>query len=629
MQTPLLRRRAIFVHRHSCCDWKISLEFFARLPIICPMMKSILFLQLPIQRLTLADQDQNFPAAAYALSAYVQQRPIGRDFKFQILDPTLQNAASDETLLSAILRQTPDMLAFSFYCWNIERSLALAEQVKQAFSNTTAPVIIAGGPEVTPDNPLLHHPMIDLYVAGEGEVTFEAVLREWCVNGQVPRNLPGTMYVVEDTLFVNPPQPQAVDLNATRPPHLTGMVPRRPWNDLFCETMRGCPFHCHFCYYHKTARELRLLRRDTILDLVRHAVEQQYDSLFFLDPCFNLHPDLNALLNEIAAINVNRQVKLATELRADLLTPQQARLLAEAGFYDVEIGLQSIHPETIKNTGRTQDLKKFLRGAEAMLAQGIHCKVDLMVGLPGDNLTKFKQSARWVKRHGLDGDLQVFCLSVLPGTYFRQHADTLKLRYAPFQPYYLRSSPDWSLEDIHAAFTWAEDYFGITFEPETARILPLEIAADQRRNGLHEVIEVQPDAPFMCPDQTAYTTTWIIGPLHTTDDLWQHLPAMQAYTGRNPYGAYHVVLDLQRPLPLNALLEFCTAFKPVKTLFLDRDLSVFSGAALHHYQVTLRIPRTEDARFSARYLKQVSRHFQIVHYHEATKASRHEEEREL
>ena len=591
--------------------------------------KKLLFVQLPIPRLSMTREDHNIPVAAFYLHSYLLEHPITTCFEMQILDPDVQNYGSDETILQAMRAFAPDVLCFSLFCWNVERSLYLAEQIKNPpFCDGChhPPLILAGGPEVTPDNSLLQHSAIDLYVYGEGEYTLLLILEAWLAKTALHswhEHIPGTMYAENDEWRVNPPQEHAVDINTTTPAYLKGIVPRTNWNEMFVETMRGCPFSCRFCYYNKNCGAIRYLKRETVLQLVQYAIEQQYREIFLLDPSFNIRPDLEELLREIAHLNHDRPIKIATELRADLVDEHLAYLLAAAGIYEVELGLQSIHPDTIQQIGRTQHLDAFLRGTRAMLKRGIETKVDLIVGLPGDSLEKFKQSARWVKREGLDASLQVFCLSILPGTYFRQYAEALGIKYCPLPPYYLLSSPDWSEEDLKTAFSWAEDYFGISFEPDLDDELTLQPfdklramqvqGADGEPVEPQEIVYVHPYRSFQRPAAAANITKWVVGPIHRAEDLMVHLPAMQHYTRANPYGIYLVYIELHQEIPLEAIVDFYTAFASLKQHFLDRDFSVLSihNAQISHYRLEILLKRSRLPHFSVQYREALQQHFYI------------------
>lgn len=563
--------------------------------------KTVLFAQLPIPRLSILHEDHNIPVAALHLQAYLLDQEIAAHFSFQLLDPFLQNYGSDEAIISEVLAIAPDVLCFSLFCWNVERSLFVAEQIKQRAAGRPAPVILAGGPEVTPDNALLRHPAIDGYAYGEGELTLRLLLEALLKTGRVPHDLPGTLIMRNGVWQAQPPQTQALDLNAVRSPYLMGVVPPGRWQEMHVETMRGCPFSCRYCYYNKQCGDVRFLRQEAVLDLVRYGLNHGYSGMFLLDPSFNIRPDLAELLTKIAALNPERRLKLATELRADMIDERLARLLAEAGMYEVELGLQSIHADTMRLIGRTQSLDKFRRGAQAMSAQGIETKVDLIVGLPGDDLEKFKTSARWVKKHGLDGFLQVFCLSVLPGTHFRAHARELGLNFSPLPPYYLHSSAAWSVEAIQEAFNWTEEFFDMTFEPDMEEACSFAPTLDGR---LQEIVEARPAQPLAYPARAANITTWRVGAIAREEDLFAHLPVMQAFTRNNPHGVYLVYLELAQPIAIEAIFEFYAAVTPIQQRFLDRDLGVLTrdDEPIFHYQLSLLIREADRANFSERYL---------------------------
>ena len=567
----------------------------------------LLFVQLPIPRLGITREDHNIPVAAFYLQAYLQQQELSKSWQIQVLPASLQNYASDETLLREISAIAPDIVGFSLFCWNVERSLSLAHKLK---STASAPLILAGGPEVTPDNPLLHKTSVDLYIDGEGEYTLRSIL-ESILEGEehtVPLDLPGAFYYHENTLRLNPPQKHAIELNETPSAYLQGLVPRRDWNEMFVESMRGCPFHCRFCYYNKRCGGIRFLAQHSVLELLHYAIRQNYREIFLLDPSFNIRPDLEILLRRMAEINPDRQTKIATELRADMIDERLAQLLADAGIYEVELGLQSIHADTMRQVGRVQNLNKFLHGARAMLERGIECKVDLIVGLPGDNLEKFKQSARWVKQQGLDEDLQVFCLSVLPGTYFREHAREFGLNYSPFPPYYLESSPEWPPDDIQQAFSWTEDYFGIHFEPDIDR----DLSFSPELNGdLQKIITIDPAVPFALPTATTAITKWRIGPIRTSRDLKTHLRTIQEYCRKNPYGVYSFYLKLAAEIPLDSLFSFYHALVPQERQFIDRDLGILSAkdAEIFRFRMEILIAKSQHPQFAPDYLDSLRQYF--------------------
>ena len=113
-------------------------------------------------------------------------------------------------------------------------------------------------------------------------------------------------------------------------------------------------------------------------------------------PTLNQRRNFRDFLRLLARCNPDRQFTYFGELRAEGITPEVARLLHEAGFAEVEIGLQSIDPLAMQLMDRHNNLQAFERGARAMLDLGIKVKVDLIIGLPGDTVDSVRRGIDYV-----------------------------------------------------------------------------------------------------------------------------------------------------------------------------------------------------------------------------------------
>ena len=151
-------------------------------------------------------------------------------------------------------------------------------------------------------------------------------------------------------------------------------------------------------------------------------------------------------------------------MRAEGIRVETARLLRAANFQEVEVGLQSLDPQAQKLMGRHVSLEAFERGARAMLDEGIRVRVDLILGLPGDTVDSVRRGLEYLDRVRPFSELQVFNLSVLPGTAFRQTAADLGLEYQPRPPYYVLQTPTLDLEDLYGLMDEAQEVFGIVFD---------------------------------------------------------------------------------------------------------------------------------------------------------------------
>ncbi len=212
-------------------------------------------------------------------------------------------------------------------------------------------------------------------------------------------------------------------------PYLAGILDAADEEMLLLETIRGCIFKCKFCYYPKSYDDLYFLSEEKIVANLEHARRRGAREVVLLDPTLNQRRDFGGFLKLLARENPDRQFTYFGELRAEGITAEIARLLAEANFTEVEIGLQSIDPLAMELMDRHNNLRAFERGARAMLDNGIKVKVDLIIGLPGDTVDSIRRGIEYVHSSGLYSEVQVFNLAVLPGTAFRQEAKQLGLVY--------------------------------------------------------------------------------------------------------------------------------------------------------------------------------------------------------
>jgi hypothetical protein len=170
----------------------------------------------------------------------------------------------------------------------------------------------------------------------------------------------------------------------------------------------------------------------------------------------NARPRLRRLLKQIIAINEKGKLAISSEIRAETIDAELADLFAAAGFSSFEIGLQSTNAAALRIMNRPTDLRRFVKGARLLKERDMLPRIDLIAGLPGDDLENFASSVDFVARNGLQDDVQIFPLAVLPGTDFRARHRQLGLRFESSPPYYVIETPTFSNEDLLLAFDYAE-----------------------------------------------------------------------------------------------------------------------------------------------------------------------------
>ena len=111
-------------------------------------------------------------------------------------------------------------------------------------------------------------------------------------------------------------------------------------------------------------------------------------------------------------------VAVSIGTRPDCLPPEVLDLLAELNKRKpvwVELGLQTIHPETARYIRRGYDLPVFEEAVKNLKAMGINVIVHCILGLPGETKDMMKETVSYIGKSGADG-IKLRLLHVLKGT---------------------------------------------------------------------------------------------------------------------------------------------------------------------------------------------------------------------
>ncbi len=534
-----------------------------------------LLVQLPIPPVGPETVRGNVPLAAGYLKLFARRQGLEQAWQIDILPPQIVNRLGDQGLLQAILERRPALVGFTCYLWNVDRSLWLATELRRQCPELT---IVLGGPEITADNAwVLQSGAADYAVVGEGEQTFAELLAAQAAGATVD-SIPGLW--TRSAGQTPEPRHPLEHLDAISSPYLDGILDAADQETMLLETTRGCAYRCRFCYYPKSYARQYFLREDCVLANLRHAHERGAREVFLLDPTLNQRRDFPAFLRLLARGNPARQFTYSAELRAESIQPETARLLAEAHFTEVEVGLQSVDPHAQELMDRRVNLKAFERGVRAMLDVGIKVRVDLILGLPGDTPDSVRRGIDFLDQRGLVSEAQVFNLSVLPGTAFREQAAALGLTYQARPPYYVLRTPTLDAEDLVELMAEAQDAFGTEFDPLPPADREPPRASDPPLPGC--VVDLDaPPAPLPPAHERAHAfTLWL-----RSGDFHAHAERAAGVVAEllndNPHTTLQVVLDAPHPDQVGeSVLAAVEAACYRTTSYLDRYYSLHPNPSL-------------------------------------------------
>ena len=357
--------------------------------------------------------------AVYSLKACAELQNID-DLTIAVLEFTINDRYQD--VLSGILAQDADVIAFSSYIWNTDRIRRLIRDIRLVRGESVR--LWAGGPEATyyPER-FLREDGADLCMLGEGEDVFSALAVDYAgkdkgaspiAKREADSCLRGIAFLREGDL-VSTGLAAPVDMDGI--PFLYRDLTLFSDRILYYEASRGCPFSCAYCL---SGRERGIRRRnlDTVRQELQFFLDQRVRQVKFIDRTFNSDPDFAMAIWRYLQEHDNGVTNFHFEIEADRMTGEELALLQglRPGLIQMEIGVQSANPETLRSVHRRPELTRIAEVMAALVpAQNINLHLDLIAGLPYEGMESFRHSFNTVyamQPH----QFQVGFLKLLKGT---------------------------------------------------------------------------------------------------------------------------------------------------------------------------------------------------------------------
>lgn len=422
--------------------------------------------------------------APEVLRAYVEQFEVGGAFDIRTLNLSIFSQSLDE--MEAILAgEDADIIGFSTYIWNVTAVLELAERLPAT--------VVLGGPQMNSVEPGFfdEHPGVDFVVVGEGEETLKELLEFFA--GQRPLE---TVHGVVTDGVVTPPRPVLADLSDIPSPYerIFREHPGISW--IAYETSRGCPYLCGFCTwgYSKKMRYHDLPRVLSDLDVIlkQPGLERIYlcDSSILLDK-----PRAKAILKHV--VETNRDIVIRYEFNAEHLDDEIIELLLMLPENEFNFGVQTTNPAALRAMRRPFKRLKFETNYAKMArrTERTFITMDVIYGLPGDDLAGFNESLEYVT--GFDHVRWILTnpLILLPGSEFYRDRERHGIVIRDERSYIVESTATFSKKDMAAAIRLSF-LVSVVFMNERVRDTVKSFAARAGRGRVETILELFDALPF-------------------------------------------------------------------------------------------------------------------------------------
>lgn len=350
------------------------------------------------------------------------------------------NQIRDDILKDIYLEQ-PDVVCFSCYIWNISFVRELVPDLKKILPQVE---FWAGGPEVSYDAVefLKKNPAFFGVMVGEGEETFHELA------GYYIERKPETLSGIRGVAFrdenkgrdiVHTGWRELMDLSKV--PFAYSNLTEFKNRIIYYESSRGCPFSCSYCLS-SIDKKLRFRDIELVKKELQFFIDNKVPQVKFVDRTFNCKHDHAMEIWRYITENDNGITNFHFEISADLLRAEELALMKtmRPGLIQLEIGVQSTNPQTIKAIRRTMDFEKLKGIVEQIHSFGnIHQHLDLIAGLPYEGYDSFHKS--FCDVYALRPEqFQLGFLKVLKGSHMMEMTGEYQIIYKDREPYEVLST---------------------------------------------------------------------------------------------------------------------------------------------------------------------------------------------
>jgi radical SAM superfamily enzyme YgiQ (UPF0313 family) len=371
---------------------------------------------------------------------YLKSFTRDMDYESKIKEFTINDR--EGRILEEIIKEKPDIVAFSTYIWNVELISRVSNLIKRVDHNIE---ILYGGPEVSFDSrSFLKNNVGEYVIEGEGEKTYRDFILYKL--GEIKlEEVRGLHYKMNDVVYSNEKRPlmsmDEIVFPYEEDENLNNKI-------VYYEASRGCPFNCKYCLS-STSHGVRFLDIDVVLNDLMYFINKKVRLVKFVDRTFNCNPKFAMAIWDFL-IKQDTDTQFHFEISADILTNEEIKLLSKApkGRFRFEVGVQTTNNEVLRNINRFvnfSDIKEKVLELESL--KNIDQHLDLIAGLPGEDYDSFKKSFNEVYEIHPE-EIQLGFLKLLKGSSMREDADKYGMEYSPYPPYEILKTDKISYEEL-------------------------------------------------------------------------------------------------------------------------------------------------------------------------------------
>jgi len=274
-------------------------------------------------------------------------------------------------------------------------------------------------PTVRPEE-VLAEDCVDFIVRGEGEIPITELLTRGS-----PEGIQGVGYKKNGVPVIPEKAPLIKDVDSLPMPdydsfpvdeYINYNHHLRSLKAISAIVSRGCPYDCSFCAVQETmGRGYRIRSAPLVVSEIRMLKEKYgLEGIWFKDSILNLRRKwIESLCSEIHKTRLD--IKWQMNTRVDLIDEEQVAMMADAGLEQIDFGIESGSPATLKTLKKETSIEK-IESAVKIAKRYVKVSGFFMVGVPGETEKDMEMTFELAKKLELDrASWSVF--TPLPGSH--------------------------------------------------------------------------------------------------------------------------------------------------------------------------------------------------------------------
>lgn len=311
-----------------------------------------------------------------------------------------------------------------------------------AIAKTVRPGVltVVGGPHPTLVPTDLKHPGIDVFVHGEGEITFSELIAAHAAGAPLT-DVPGLQWKdPSGTIHPSTPRANYPTLDALPfPAKDLILFDELMEPDGYCTLMfsRGCPYRCTFCSSPQVwSRKVRWRSPENMVAEMVHTQRTWGTEFFsFQDDTFTTNRKLvHALCDQIMARSWDGAFRWVCNTRPELLDDELVGHMKAAGCRAIAIGVESGNDEVLKQMKKGFTADDVRRAADILRRHDVVLSSQFMIGLPYESPEQMWDTVKLMEEIS-PVSVMLSVATPLPGT--ELHAQAKELGY-------IGDDPDWT-----------------------------------------------------------------------------------------------------------------------------------------------------------------------------------------